>query len=288
MVEAEPRQHRHAQRHHEGEPDLDDVPHPRQVLERVPRHRVPVPRAEREDRGHHPHPGEEEHPPVAAPEHRPDHGDDQHAEAEVAEAGEHGPLVAAEAQHRRAESAEAAGRHEAGQRGAVAGGGARRPDRAHEMGGSVQQEPQGVRQHDGRRAEGDGQAARRPPEPRRQLVGTSGRRPDDQEHQADEHGEGGDDQHLGADEELHDDEPGQREAVHPRPSPLGDQEVGQDQDDEGRDGQEGDVQLVERQFGHHERREPVGQSTDERGRRPPHPPAQQRRTWPTPTGPAPV
>ncbi len=62
----------------------------------------------------------------------------------------------------------------------------------------------------------------------------------------------------------------------PRRPPLGDQEVGQHQDDERRDGQEGDVQLVEGQLGHHERREAVGQPAEEGGRRPPDPPAQQQ------------
>ena len=107
------------------------------------------------------------------------------------------------------------------------------------------------------------------------LVGTPQGRPDDHEDRADQGAEDGDDQHLGADEELEDDEAGEREAVEPRPPALGHQEVGQDQDDEGWDGQEGDVELVEGQLGHHEGREAVGQATDERRRCPPHPPAQQ-------------
>ena len=145
-----------------------------------------------------------------------------------------------------------------------------------QMGGAGQQEPHRVGQHHGRRRRAryaiPASAGRTPV---RQLVGSVPSRPGHEHHHTDHDSQRGDDQDLGADEELDDDQAGQGQAVAPRRTTLGDQQVGQDQDDQRWDGQEGDVELVEGQLGHHEGREPVGEATEEGGRRPAHPPAQQ-------------
>ena len=84
-----------------------------------------------------------------------------------------------------------------------------------------------------------------------------------------------DQQHLGAEEELEHDQSGEQGPDPVGRAPLADQQLVEGQHDQRRDGQEGDVELVEGELGEHEGGEAVGDPPEECGGTPGDPAPQQ-------------
>ena len=138
--------HRRGQGKDDGEADLHDVSYPGNLLQEPPRHPVAVPRVERKHGGDYPDTSKEEQPTIVAPDDGTHYGDSEHTHTEVTKPGEPRPLVAAEPDHVGPELTEAPYGPKASECVPELGERAGGPDRAGEMCGTPEEEPEGISQ----------------------------------------------------------------------------------------------------------------------------------------------